>query len=213
MSGTSQNSPSEVIGFSFFFIFFLLLSFSTSFPPSTNPSFPSSPPFLTPQVSLPSNTYHPSHPQHSRLIEPPGKKRNTQPPSIRMTSNIKIGPYMLLETLGVGSFGKVKRKGHSAASVLLKTYTEHMGAQKKSTESSVTSTWHSLMEQTNNNERAATRPRQGSYPQQARVACFFSLRPKSSKDLRRHGNDTRQELRELLWGKEVTAEKEHKGWT
>ncbi|KAF9183673.1 Protein kinase [Haplosporangium sp. Z 767] len=30
-----------------------------------------------------------------------------------MTSNIKIGPYMLLETLGVGSFGKVKRAVHS----------------------------------------------------------------------------------------------------
>ncbi|KAG0205565.1 Protein kinase [Mortierella sp. GBA30] len=30
-----------------------------------------------------------------------------------MSSNIKIGPYMLLETLGVGSFGKVKRAVHS----------------------------------------------------------------------------------------------------
>ncbi|KAG0359480.1 Protein kinase [Podila minutissima] len=30
-----------------------------------------------------------------------------------MTSKIKIGPYMLLETLGVGSFGKVKRAVHS----------------------------------------------------------------------------------------------------
>ncbi|KAF9586549.1 Protein kinase [Lunasporangiospora selenospora] len=30
-----------------------------------------------------------------------------------MTSNIKIGPYTLLDTLGVGSFGKVKRAVHS----------------------------------------------------------------------------------------------------
>jgi hypothetical protein len=43
---------------------------------------------------------------------------------------------------------------------------------------------------------------------------FFLQEPKTPKDLGRHGNDTRQELRELLWGKEgkeVTAEKEHKG--
>ena len=35
---------------------------------------------------------------------------------VNMTSNIKIGPYMLLETLGVGSFGKVKRTSASSSS-------------------------------------------------------------------------------------------------
>lgn len=117
-----------------------------------------------------------------------------------MTSNIKIGPYMLLETLGVGSFGKVKRKGHWQASLFCIHGTQgSKGAQRPSAVSShcITFTWHSLMEQTNKNtrrQRTITTKQQWTLLQSQDDALAFSEQERSKIFTR-----TKQEGQDFGW--------------